>query len=440
MSFLRNAGSLAATTLVSIPIGLLTSVILARYLGPQDMGFYSVLQRFSTIAFVFCLLGSQSASIYRLRGARTEAAVVATTSLFIVLSSSLLATLVLFLLGGRISNAALGGTPMLAYYLAVITIPAQTVGRMMMSFARGLDRFALSNGYLLAIGIGTCVALTIGFGVYDVGLIGALAIVAGVHFASTMAVCTRVLSITGLTLRTSVHELVETTRYGLKSQAQAILTQVHENVDVLILAALLDAPEQVAFYAIATGVVNRIKILPSAISNAFLPHVAGLPPHQAAVLAARASRHSFAWVCLLAISAALAAPLVVPWAYGRDFVSVVHPILILLPATIFLSTNGLLARYFMAINRQGVVVRTQSCSATLNIGLNFLLIPIMGIAGAAIASLVSYAAELLLITTAFRRASNLPLRQVFILDRNDCREYLQRAKALRRRWAAARTS
>jgi O-antigen/teichoic acid export membrane protein len=433
MSFLRNAGSLAATSVVSIPVALVTSVILARYLGPEDMGFYSILQRFSTIAFVFCLLGSQSASIYRHRGARIDAAVVAGVSLFIVLCASSLASLALFALGEWITGIALSGAPILAYYIALLTIPAQTVGRLMMSFARGLDRFGLSNGYLLGVGVGTCAALSVGFMVYGVGLVGALSIVAGVHFASTLAISARILSSIGLRFEAFTRELVETLRYGMKSQAQVILTQLHENIDVLILAVLLDAPDQVAFYAIATGVVNRIKILPASIANALLPHVASQTQEQAARLTARASRNTFAWVWGIALAAGAAAPIVVPWAYGEDFASVVRPILILLPATIFLSTNSLLARYFMAINRQGVVVRTQACSTTLNVCLNLTLIPIWGIDGAAFSSLTSYGAELLLITAAFRRNSGIPLRHVFVLDRDDLREYARRARALRSR-------
>lgn len=433
MSFLRNASSIAATSAIVIPVGLITSVLLARFLGPEDMGFYAVLQRFGSLAFVFCLLGTQSASIYRLRNARIAPAIVAGTALAIVVSTSATVTALLYGIGGWVSAEALGGVPIAAYVISLIAIPAQAIGRMMMSFARGLDRFGLSNSYLLSVAIGTCIALGIGFFVFGVGLIGAVSIAAAVHVVSTLAITARILTAVGLRFESLRRELGAMTRYGIQSHAQVILTQVHENIDVLILAALLEAPDQVAFYAIATGVVNRIKILPASIANALLPLAASLSPHEAAKLTARAARHTFTWVWGVALAAAVAAPIVVPWAYGEPFRAVVRPILILLPATIFLATNSLIARYFLAINHQRVVVGTQTCSTTLNIALNLVLIPQWGITGAAVASLTSYGTELVLITAAFRRNSGVPLRRVFLLDRADLRDYAERAKSLRAR-------
>lgn len=432
MGFLRNAGSLAATSLIGIPIGLATSVILARALGPEEMGFYSILQRFVAIAFILCLLGTQSASIYRLRGAHVTPSLVATTSLSIVLASSLSVTAALFLGGVWLSTTVLGDPPLMTYYIALVGIPAQAVGRMLMSFARGLDRFALSNAYLLSIWIGSLVALSMGFAFFGIGLFGAVGIVTGVHVGSTLLLGARIFYLTGIRMRTTATEITETVRYGIKSQGQVILTYLHENIDVVILASLLGAPDQVAFYAIATGIVNRIKILPASIANAFLPHVAGLDAVRAATLAARASRHSLVWICAIAIGGAAATPIVVPWAYGDNFGSAVRPILILLPATVFLSVNGLLARYFMAMNRQGVVIRTQSCSATLNICMNFALIPKFGIDGAALASLTSYGVEFAMIASAFRYSTGIPFRRILFLDLQDFREYANRASSLRR--------
>lgn len=433
MSLLRNAGSLAATSLVAIPTGLLMSIVLARYLGAEQMGFYYILQRFVTIGFVLCMMGTQSASIYRLRRARIEPRVVIVTSLAIVMTASLSATVLLFVGSEGVRTLVLGSPPLLAYYAAILSIPPQAVGRMLMSFARGLDRFALSNAYLLATWVGTCAAVSIGLAAFDLELLGAVAVVSGVHCLATLFTAVRVLSATGLGGRTGRHEIRETLRFGFKSQAQSILTHLHENVDVVILAALIDDPGRVAFYAIATSIVNRIKILPSAVANALLPHVAGQEREAAAETAARAARHSFFWTCVLAGALACIAPFAVPWAYGQDYFGVVRPILILLPATIFLAVNSLLARYFMASNEQGVIVRTQSCSTSLNVALNFILIPLLGVDGAALASLVSYGTEMILITTAFRQRSGIPWTRVLVLERGDMREYAIRYKALRQR-------
>ena len=55
-----------------MPLGLLTSVVLARLLGADNLGLYSVLVNFATVAVLLSLFGWPSAVIYRVRSARTR--------------------------------------------------------------------------------------------------------------------------------------------------------------------------------------------------------------------------------------------------------------------------------------------------------------------------------------------------------------------------------
>ena len=75
-------------------------------------------------------------------------------------------------------------------------------------------------------------------------------------------------------------------------------------------------------------------------------------------------------------------------------------------------------------------ITTQVVATGVNIVLNLWWIPLYGIMGAALASLVSYALEALLITTAFTRAASEGLRDTLVLQRADLQEYRSRAQLL----------
>ena len=127
------------------------------------------------------------------------------------------------------------------------------------------------------------------------------------------------------------------------------------------------------------------------------------------------------WLAVAALSAI--SPTLVPFLWGQEFTRSVAPLWLLLPGAALLTLYTVLSRYFMALNRQQVTIRTQIASLLVNVALNLVLIPQFGIIGAALASLVSYAVEALLLTRAFSLETGLRYRQILVPDRADLQEY-----------------
>ena len=95
-------------------------------------------------------------------------------------------------------------------------------------------------------------------------------------------------------------------------------------------------------------------------------------------------------------------------------------------------THGLLTvfrvptRYFTASARQEVTIAAYGASATINILLNFLLIPRYGALGAALATLSSYTLESVAITLLFVRNSRQRISDLLIFRRADIEPYRRR--------------
>ena len=181
------------------------------------------------------------------------------------------------------------------------------------------------------------------------------------------------------------------------------------------------------------GVANRLKFVPDGISATLFPHVAGAGTERAGDLAARAARHAALWVWGSVLALFAAAPSLVPLIWGAEFEASVAPLLVLLPGAALLTTYMVLARYFMAINRQHINTYIQLAAITANIVLNWALIPQLGILGAAVASLISYSLAASLMIVAFSRATGCRARHVLLVRRSDLTEYADRLRKLRTR-------
>ncbi len=436
MSFVRNTLSLLATTAFIAPLRLVTVIVLARLLVPDDLGVYTITITFATISMLVVQIGLPSSAIYRIRRLGFSAPRVA--------GSVLLTCLVV---GGVGAGLLLLGEPFIAerilppgsshaYRFGIVIAFLQLVGTSFVGVARGIDRFDLANYYRVINAVGQLGGLLLVLGAMDGGTLEALGVVAAVHVLASGFLILSVVREVGISFRRLGDQLAPGLRYGIKSHAQALAGNLHEQIDVFMLAYLIADPSQIAIYSIAVGVLTRLKLIPVALADALFPEIAGRPMEEGSDLAARAARHSLLGVSLVALGLALIAPLVVPLAFGPVYRSSVPVFLILLPGMVMLANFLLLGRFFMAINRQQVSITIQTTAVLVNVALNLVLIPRFGITGAAIASTLSYTAEFLAMTAAFVHSTDKRLSDCVRFRREDAEFYLNRLRHVRARWQA----
>jgi len=433
LGLFRNAASVLSVSVLGVAVGLVTSVILARFLSVEDRGSYSVAMTFIGMATLLSQLGWSAASIYRLRRVGSEPARVVGAALLATMALAGLAVAVCLGLRSWIWTRFLPAAPPLVLLLIVATLPFQLAGVVFSGIARGLDRFSLSNLHQIAVTLGSLIALTLTLVVCEGALVQAVQAYLCVQAVCAVGLVVAVVRVTGVELRVRWGELRSSLVFGLRSYLQSLAGQLHERVDVFMIAYMLADPVQVAFYAVAANAVQRLKLVPESISKALFPQLAGTSPERSGPLAARVLRHSSLWVGISVVGLVGAGPFLLPWMYGPEYVNSVRPFLVLLPGMALLTVYRVLARYFIALGRQRVPIATQLVSLSLNVGLNLVLIPRLGIAGAAVASLGSYALEGVLIYFAFRRHSGQGLRQSFVFRWEDLEVYRRRVAPLARR-------
>lgn len=435
MSFVRNTVGVMGTTVFNVLLGIVTSVVLARWLSVEDRGLYSVATNFGGIVALVLTFGWPAASIYRLRRIGSPPAQVASAALLVTVAASLVIVLLLLTLAPEISSRFLDGAPLLVVFLALAVVPFDITANTFTSLARGLDRFALQNMYRIGVSVIGLAAVVVVLVFGDGALVAALTALLVTHAAVTLAFLARVLWLTGLTARLQFVEIRDGLRFGLKSYVQNMAGNLHERVDIILLAYLLDDPAQVALYAIAVSVVKRLSIVPESLANVLLPRLAGQSREDAAAFTSEVSRHSLTWVIVMAIGLAIVSPVAVPLLFGAEYRGSIPALLVLLPAMIAYTNYRIVARFFIATDRQQANIASELLSLAVNVCLNLWLIPKFGIVGASLASLFSYSLSAVFILLAFKLATGIGVTQMVLPKRADLVPYRKRLAVLRERLA-----
>ena len=164
-------------------------------------------------------------------------------------------------------------------------------------------------------------------------------------------------------------------------------------IDVVMLSAFRTNTE-VGYYRAALVLTSFLLIVPTALKSILLQSTADLwrKERKARIsdLAARLTRYTVLFMALLITGLGVLASTFVPLYFGHEYEPSVEPLLLLLPGTLAFAVALPLLTISQAKGEMTVLVRVTGAAALCNFLLNVLLIPIYGVAGAAVASTVGY--------------------------------------------------
>lgn len=193
---------------------------------------------------------------------------------------------------------------------------------------------------------------------------------------------------------------------------------VHQRIDIVLIKQLTDS-ESVGYYSIAVKLVGSWYFLGMIICRSLFPALVNARNDSYALFNQRLQLFYdlMSWISLgIALVMFAFADLLIIFLYGQAYapaIAVFKIYIFSLPAT-FLSLAG--SQYLVAENLIKLSLYRGIFSAVLNVALNFILIPLFGITGAAIATVISYTSTnlFLLITEQSRLQVVLMLRSLYL--------------------------
>ena len=170
----------------------------------------------------------------------------------------------------------------------------------------------------------------------------------------------------------------------------AVATMLYMRVDQIMIKNMLGA-EQLGLYASATKIYEGWLIIPNIISISMLPAIIKLKLISETKYENNLSK-LFALVFWGSIGAATTVTLfgeyILDLTFGDSFSQALNTLIIVMWVTAFSSLGFVSARYFTAENMEKKIAIRTFIALSVNILLNLIMIPIYGIEGAAISTLV----------------------------------------------------
>ena len=385
--FVRKVAETFATRIALLVLGVATSIVMTRLLGPEGRGVFAIASTLSAVGIQFGDLGLSTANTYF--AAKDRALLPALTGNALFVSFVMGTAAVLLLASASAFWPALLPAQGTTLLLALLAIPlglalAFTQNLLMgVQDVRGANRYSLWSAILL-------LALVAGLGL-ERRLTAASAL--GVGLVSVGFGCggmLRRLKSHTETIRFSAPVLRRSVGYGVKFYTANFFAFLLLRSDMLLVGSKL-GKTQAGLYSVAVTLANLIFMLPSVIGTILFPRLSATEDAEAKWRATRQAL--FGTVAIVAVSSAVSLLLAHPFIalmFGAKFEAAVPAFLCLLPGMLFWSASSVLSAYIGSEQLPLRFVLVFFAAFALNLALNFAFLSRYGIVAASINSSVCY--------------------------------------------------
>lgn len=429
----RNAAYTLAVQVGSSLLGLSTSIITARVLGPTARGIFTLVTTLPHTLSALVKLGLGPGAVYAIRKERVDPSIVASHVMITAIGLSLPIIVAAVCFREYMATTFLKGADPIYLVLALPLVPLLLIESYFFAVLQGLEYFTLFNRRILASSILAPATMFIALIMCGGGLRAAILTNLGLIAAMDLWLIATVYQLAPLRLRWDWAFARRMLKFGIKSHLQILAQHLHMRIDVYLIAIFL-TPADIAFYAIATRLAELVFNIPEALGMVVYPRQAASSKSRAEDLTATACRHTIFTTSVVACGLVLIGPGLVRLWYGTAYTPVAAPLPYLVLGVMMMSVFFMFTRNFTSQNRQEVNLMASVIALVGNFALNLILIPRMGIAGAGAASAISYSIGTGILARIYFRESGKHLRDVVMLQRSDLAEYRRLAQAVAGRW------
>ena len=426
--FVRDSASVLAMQVIVNVVGMGTSIITARTLGPYDRGLFQLLVMLPTTLCNFVKLGVPQANVYFMRRRGASPGSIATNSIWLAaILGGLLAVFAWFARDGVLlpfmRSAPIAAIPPVLALLPFVLLQAYFLG-----VVQGQERFREYNVQQVLPPFLGLIGMSVALLWFKSGLMGAVVAQTVVVSLVTFWLGWRVHRSTKFGFAPDVHLMRGMLGFGGKSYLQTLASTLHFRVDQYMIGYFLDAG-QVGLYAIAVNLTGNLLKVADAAGTVLYPRLAGAGDQAVHAQTSAVCRHTLFITVVLALGLALVGAPAIHVLYGKAYDGTVAPMLVMLPGVVMLSLYYLLTRNFTSRNKQQVNIVAAGSALALNVALNSVFIPRFGIVGAAVSTTISYTVATTILLFVFLRESGYGIKQTLIVRRTDLARYLDLARA-----------
>lgn len=416
--------SVLSTKVLSMFLGTVSSVILARTLGPAGRGQLALYVLIPGLLINLGSLGVHEATIYYLGGKRYGLDQVFSSNLFLALGLGIIYLITAIFMSRTFFwpwPAASGSL----LWLALSMIPLGLLQLYLRDILRALGRIDLFNLVSLSeqrLVIVPYLALILVLGA-SVG-VGVWANILA-HLATGLLSVWLVGHVTKPVLgKVSWSYLKDSLAYGIKGHLGYSARKLGFRVDQLILAAMV-GDSSLGYYVVAVNIAELLLYVSRSIAIVIFPKIVSRDQDYAREVVSTVFRLSLLVSLISGVVLALLGRPIIVLLYGPDYLPGLSALCLLIPGGFFISLSSILNRFMLGIGRPEFNTLADVAGFIVGFGAYAMLIPRYGILGAAFGSSLSYGVILVVEVYLFQRVTGNRLKSLFIVRRSDISGFLK---------------
>lgn len=402
-------------------IGIGNNVIISRLLGPESLGIFAIIIVIVELVFRIVNPGIDTSAIYFISNKRFEFKEYISTYLINAIIIIVLGILILLLLN-QIGSVTLFSEVInfnfLEDYFSVIVFyfTAFLLYEFGVKIPLGLEKYNEYNKTQLLKPIILFALLIVSSFIITINLNSVLLVV-GLSFIIPGLLYWRMALPINFSWRKEPAE--KSFRFGIKIMLANLLQYLNYRTDILLIGFFLSETE-VGWYYVSVMIAERLLFLTQATSTILFPSASSssIQREKTPIL----SRLNFTVVFVSSILIGVMAYWLVPLLFSAEYNNSVLPLVVILPGIISLSVSKILSADFISRGLSQYSLYVSLLNFCLNISFNVILIPRMGIAGAALSSTISYSAALILQIYFYSRLTNVRLVELIFMRNGDLKK------------------
>jgi O-antigen/teichoic acid export membrane protein len=415
-SFLSNLLTIAGGQFGCIAIAAIAEICFARLLGPAPRGLISLSLMAVAFGAMIGSLGSEATVVVwisRFKGHHQSVWFPAV--MMWVVCGSLFAACAWGILFWYVHPSFLKGiTPGLAH-LVLWSIPVTVLFSVLMAMLVGEERFYLRSIIALVNRVAALLAFFII--IIPLGRKAETAVVGNlVGLLVALAVATATLRHffrNSWQIQRAQGQLLPTIMFGIRGQLGTLASFFSYRLDVFVVNYFMDA-SHVGLYSLGVIISEALWQLPAIVAMALFPRTARTVGAGAEDFTCMILRQVSFLTSGAALLIALMCPVAIPLIFGGRFTPSVAVVWWILPGTVALSLGKVVAADLTARGMVNHLPVSAVIGLILTLALDFLLIPRLGIQGAAIASSVAYLASGVYLMAVLRRKLNTSWKNLLV--------------------------
>jgi O-antigen/teichoic acid export membrane protein len=421
-SFVTAALRVFSARVASLVLGVATSIIIARCLGPEAKGIYSLAALLPSMIVTLICLGVGPSTVYHVARNDFSARTAFGNNLILAIGIGALG-----MVGGGafVYFSALKvfpGVSQAYLYGALLLIPLHLAYSNLLHVLLGIQQFKRYSVVTVAhsLFLLTCMALLL-FAL-NRGVGGALLALGMAHLGIIAAqiLMFRRTSI-GISFKLDREYIRKVLSFGWKVQLANIIGFLNLRIDLILVNAYLGVAA-VGLYSVGVGLVEKLWLIPNAASTILYPRVSAETDERklkrVTPLVSRITLWLTGAVALLLVL--LCRPIIL-LLYSTAYLGGVRAAQVLLVGIVAIAVSKPLANDLAGRGRPILNTYISLVALITNVTLNIIFIPRYGIVGAALASTASYVATFLIRLVVYCKISGNRWTEVVFLKREDLR-------------------